>query len=136
MEGLSGSERAAPNLSIGALCAPARTAYARTGWEMFLSCSSPRSSKPTSKLAFDFAVHLLGIRMPARIGNPLQPDSNGDPIAVEITILPNGNVTKVLSPKRNLGCYLRKRDDPVSQPRISWRLKDSRTRRARRHPWS
>ena len=47
------------------------------------------------QLAFHFAVHLLGDQDAARIGDPLQPDSNGDPVAVEITILPNGNVTKV-----------------------------------------
>src|SRR3981189_624300 len=42
------------------------------------------------QLAFDFAVDLFGNQDAARIGNPLQPDSNGDPVAVEITILPNG----------------------------------------------
>src|ERR1700730_6841339 len=47
------------------------------------------------QLAFHFAVHLLGDQDAARIGDPLQPDSNGDPVAVEITILPNDNVTKV-----------------------------------------
>jgi hypothetical protein len=47
------------------------------------------------QLAFDFAVHLLGNQDAAGISNPLQPDGNGDPVAVEITVLPNDNVTKV-----------------------------------------
>ena len=47
------------------------------------------------ELAFDFAMHLLGNQDAARIGDPLQPDSNVDPVAVEFTVLPNDNVTKV-----------------------------------------
>ena len=47
------------------------------------------------QLAFDFAVHLFGNQDAARIGDPLQPDSNVDPVAVEVTVLPNDNVTKV-----------------------------------------
>jgi hypothetical protein len=47
------------------------------------------------ELAFDFAVHLFGNEDAARIGDPLQPDGNVDPVAVEFTVLPNDNVTKV-----------------------------------------
>src|ERR1700756_2829327 len=47
------------------------------------------------QLAFDFAVHLLGNQNAARIGDPLQPDSDVDPVAVEFTVLPYDNVTKV-----------------------------------------
>src|SRR6267378_6688097 len=47
------------------------------------------------QLAFDFAIHLLGNQDAARIGDPLQPDRNVDPVAVEFTVLPNDNVTKV-----------------------------------------
>jgi len=47
------------------------------------------------QLAFDFAVHLLGNQDAARIGDPLQPDRNGDPVAVEIAVLPNDDVAKV-----------------------------------------
>src|SRR6476660_5242663 len=47
------------------------------------------------QLAFDFAVNLLGNQDASRIGDPLQPDRNVDPVAVEFTILPNDNVTKV-----------------------------------------
>jgi hypothetical protein len=47
------------------------------------------------QLAFDFAVHLLGNQDATWIGDPLQPDSNVDPVAVEFTVLPNDNVTKV-----------------------------------------
>src|SRR4029077_12621163 len=47
------------------------------------------------QLPFDFAVNLFGDHDAARIGDPLQPDSNGDPVAVEIAVLPNDNVTKV-----------------------------------------
>ena len=46
-------------------------------------------------LGLHAAVHLLGNQDAARIGDPLQPDSNVDPVAVEITVLPNDNVTKV-----------------------------------------
>jgi len=42
-----------------------------------------------------FAIHLLGNQDAARIGDPLQPDRNVDPVAVEFTVLPNDNVTKV-----------------------------------------
>ena len=49
----------------------------------------------TIQLAFDFALDLLGNQDAARIGDPLQPDSNVDSVAVEITVLPNDNVTKV-----------------------------------------
>jgi hypothetical protein len=47
------------------------------------------------QLAFDFAVHLLGNQDAARISDPLQADCNVDPVAVEFTVLPNDNVTKV-----------------------------------------
>jgi len=47
------------------------------------------------KLAFNFAVDLFGNEDAARIGDPLQPDSNVDPVAVEFTVLPDDNVTKV-----------------------------------------
>jgi hypothetical protein len=47
------------------------------------------------QLAFDFAEHLFGNQDAARIGDALQPDSNVDPVAVEVTVLPNDNVTKV-----------------------------------------
>ena len=47
------------------------------------------------QLAFDFAEHLLGYQDATRIGDPLQPDSNVDPVAVEFTVLPNDNVAKV-----------------------------------------
>ena len=47
------------------------------------------------QLAFDFAVHLLGNQDAARIGDPLQAYCNVDPVAVEFTVLPNDNVTKV-----------------------------------------
>jgi len=47
------------------------------------------------QLAFNFAVDLFGNEDAARIGDPLQPDSNVDPVAVEFTVLPNDNVTKV-----------------------------------------
>src|SRR6516162_820850 len=47
------------------------------------------------QLAFEFAVHLLGNQDAARIGDPLEPDSDVDPVAVEFTVLPNDNVTKV-----------------------------------------
>jgi hypothetical protein len=47
------------------------------------------------QLAFHFAVHLLGNQDAARIGDPLQPDSNVDPVAVELTVPPNDNITKV-----------------------------------------
>ena len=47
------------------------------------------------ELAFDFVVHLRGNQDTARIGDPLQPDSYVDPVAVEFTVLPNNNVTKV-----------------------------------------
>ena len=53
------------------------------------------------QLAFDFTVDLLGNQDAARVGDPLQPDSNVDPVAVEFTVLPNDNVTR-LSPMRNL----------------------------------
>src|SRR6516225_5179166 len=47
------------------------------------------------ELAFYFAVHLLGNQDAARIGDPLKPDRNVDPVAVEVSVLPNDNVTKV-----------------------------------------
>src|ERR1700746_2033354 len=47
------------------------------------------------QLSFDFAVDLFGNQDAARIGDPLQPNSNVDPVAVEFTVLPNDNVTKV-----------------------------------------
>jgi hypothetical protein len=47
------------------------------------------------QLAFDFAIHLLGNQDAARIGDPLQPGSNGDPVTIEIAVLANNNVTKV-----------------------------------------
>jgi len=47
------------------------------------------------QLAFDFAVHLLGNQDAARIGGPFQPDSNVDPVAIELSVLPNDNVAKV-----------------------------------------
>src|ERR1700730_17663782 len=47
------------------------------------------------QLAFDFTVDLLGNQDAARVGDPLQPDSNVNPVAVEFTVLPNDNVTKV-----------------------------------------
>ena len=43
------------------------------------------------QLAFDLAVHLLGNEDTARIGDPLQPNGYGDPVAVE------DNVTKIKS---------------------------------------
>jgi hypothetical protein len=51
--------------------------------------------KANVQLAFDFAVHLLGNKDAARIGDALQSYSNVDPVAVEFTVLPNDNVTKV-----------------------------------------
>jgi hypothetical protein len=62
---------------------------------MFLSRCSPRSSKPTSRLALDLVVHLLGDQDTAWIGDPFQPDSNVGPFAVEVTVLPNDNVSNV-----------------------------------------
>ena len=53
------------------------------------------------QLAFDFAIHLLGNQDAARIGDPLQPDRNVDPVAVEFTVLPNDTSPR-LSPTRNL----------------------------------
>jgi hypothetical protein len=47
------------------------------------------------QLAFDFAAHLFGNQDAARIGDPFQPDSNVDPVAVEVSVLPDDNVTKV-----------------------------------------
>ena len=47
------------------------------------------------QLALDFVVDLVGNQDTARIGGPLQPDSNVDPVAVEVTVLPNDDVTKV-----------------------------------------
>jgi hypothetical protein len=49
----------------------------------------------TIQLAFDFALDLLGNQDAARIGDPLQPNRNVDPVAVEFTVLPNDDVTKV-----------------------------------------
>ena len=45
------------------------------------------------QLAFDFAVH--GNQDAARIGDPLKPNRNVDPVAVEVSVLPNDNITKV-----------------------------------------
>ena len=53
------------------------------------------------QLAFDFTVDLLGNQDAARVGDPLQPDSNVDPVAVEFTVLPNDTSPR-LSPTRNL----------------------------------
>jgi hypothetical protein len=47
------------------------------------------------QLAFDLVVHLLGNQDAARIGDPLQPDRNVDPVAVQVTVMPNDNVTKI-----------------------------------------
>src|SRR6185312_3258812 len=47
------------------------------------------------QLAFDFAVDFFGNQDAARIGDPFQPDSNVDPVAVEIAVLPNDHVTEV-----------------------------------------
>jgi hypothetical protein len=47
------------------------------------------------QLAFDFAIDLLGNQDAARIRDPFQPGGNGDPVAVEIAVLPNDYVTKV-----------------------------------------
>src|SRR6516162_9429955 len=46
------------------------------------------------QLPFDFAVHLLGNQDAARIGGPLQPDSNVDPVAVELTVLASLNTLR------------------------------------------
>ena len=47
------------------------------------------------QFAFDLVVYLFGNQDAARIGDALQPDSNVDPVAIEFTVLPNDNVTKV-----------------------------------------
>jgi hypothetical protein len=39
------------------------------------------------QLAYDFAPHFFGNQDTAWIGDPFQPDSNVDPLAVEVTIL-------------------------------------------------
>ena len=47
------------------------------------------------ELAFDFAVDLFRDQDAARIGGSLQPDGNVDAVAVEVTVRPNDDVTKV-----------------------------------------
>ena len=47
------------------------------------------------QLPFDLVVHLFGNQDAARIGDALQSDRNVDPVAIEVTVLPNDNVTKV-----------------------------------------
>ena len=82
MEGLSGSERATPKLLIGALCAPADTAHARTGLGIFSTCCSPLSSKLPSHLPSTSLYTVSEIRMSPRIGDPLQPDGIVAPLRV------------------------------------------------------
>ena len=47
------------------------------------------------ELAFDFAVDLLGNQDAARIGDPLQPDSNVDPITKKIAVSPDDNLSEI-----------------------------------------
>ena len=47
------------------------------------------------QLAFDFAVHLLGNQDAARIGDPLQPDRNVDPVAKKIAVSPDDNLPEI-----------------------------------------
>src|SRR5215813_6711330 len=60
------------------------------------------------QLAFDLAGDLFGHQDATRIGDPLQPHSNVDPVALEVAILPNDHVTKV-EPIRSLNVPLRSR---------------------------
>jgi hypothetical protein len=91
MDGLSGSGGAALSLSLSALDAPARTAKARTGLAMFLSCCSPRSSKPTSSLLSTSLYTFSEIRMPPGSAAPssrtamLIPSPKRSPSAPTIT---------------------------------------------------
>src|SRR6516164_2681264 len=47
------------------------------------------------QLTFDFAVHLFGNQDAARIGAPLQPDSNIDPVAKKIAVSPDDNLPEI-----------------------------------------
>ena len=47
------------------------------------------------QLAFDFAVHLLGNQDAARIGDPLQPDRNVDPVAEKIAVSPDDDLPEI-----------------------------------------
>jgi hypothetical protein len=47
------------------------------------------------QLSFDFAVHFLRNQDVARVSDPLEPNSNIDPVSVEVTVLPNNNVAKI-----------------------------------------
>src|SRR5262249_10297997 len=49
----------------------------------------------TVQLAVDLAVTLLGHQDAARIGDPFQPDSDIDPVAIELAVLADDYVTKV-----------------------------------------
>ena len=47
------------------------------------------------QLALDFAVHLLGNQDAARIGDPLQPDRDVDPVAKKIAVSPDDNLPEI-----------------------------------------
>ena len=47
------------------------------------------------KLAVDFAVHLFGNQDAARIGGPLQSDSNVDPVTKKIAVSPDDNLSEI-----------------------------------------
>jgi len=53
------------------------------------------------QLVFDFALDLFGNQDAARIGGPLQPDSNVDPVAKKIAVSPDGNLPRLI-PMRSL----------------------------------
>src|SRR5215475_15148393 len=53
------------------------------------------------QLAIDFAVHLFGNQDAARIGGPLQPDSDVDPVAKKIAVSPDDNLSE-MTPMRSL----------------------------------
>src|SRR5215471_1544702 len=61
----------------------------------------------TVQLAFDFAVNLLGHQDAARIGDALQPDSDVDPVAIELAVLADDHVTKVESDAQPQGTAAR-----------------------------
>ena len=47
------------------------------------------------QLALDLAVHLFGNQDAARIGDPLQPDRNVDPVAKKIAVSPDDNLPEI-----------------------------------------
>jgi hypothetical protein len=47
------------------------------------------------ELAFDFAIHLFGNQDAARIGGPLQPDRNVDPVAKKIAVSPDDYLPEI-----------------------------------------